>query len=338
MPVINVGNKTKDIFVPAEVCEIEPGQSYNGTLSERQTAEMIKAACQPPFVNAQSITGQGLEVLGLRTRASPQAGFGVDISVDMTVVPARVLTPPRVQYQSGQPNVANGSWNILGVRFTRPAQLTRAAVLVIPDGGYGNEDFRDATDPALRGTVQGFLEKCRKSGMRVDDAIPPLLFVPLPRKNPRDPLRTGAIDAIERALGTLPGKPNLVLVFMSAREPDVYPGLKRLCDVKLGISTVCMLMPKVRKERGQDQYFSNIALKVNTKLGGLNHQIHPDSLHWLKNTMLVGMDVTHPGIGCVKGTPSIAAVVASCDTNFMLYPASLRLQEHRKEVSSLIVY
>ena len=97
-----------------------------------------------------------------------------------------------------------------------------------------------------------------------------------------------------------------------------------------------MLMGKVRREKGQDQYFSNIALKVNAKLGGVNHRIDGQSLGWLKDAMLVGMDVTHPGVGCVKGTPSIAAVVASCDNDFINYPASLRLQEHRKEVSTLV--
>ena len=71
----------------------------------------------------------------------------------------------------------------------------------------------------------------------------------------------------------------------------------------------------------QDQYFSNIALKLNAKLGGVNHKLESGSLRWLKGTMIVGMDVTHPAIGCVKGTPSIAAVVASNDENFMQFPA-----------------
>ncbi|KAL5522335.1 hypothetical protein ACEPAF_2192 [Sanghuangporus sanghuang] len=330
MPVVNIGNKTKDIYVPAEVCEIEPGQSYRGLLADKQTAEMIKAACNPPYVNAQAISDQGLGVLGLRQRASPMQGFDVEVSLEFAIVPARVLNPPRVMYQSGQPSVANGSWNILGVRFSRPAPLTRAAILVLNDGG--RDDFRDQTDPELRSVVTGFLTKCRNSGMQVEEGLPPLRFIRLPRANQRDRLRIEAINEIEKQLKTLPSPPNLVLVFMTGRDPDIYPGLKKLCDMKLGIQTVCMLMPKVKKERGQDQYFSNIALKVNTKLGGVNHQIHPDSLRWLKNTMLVGMDVTHPAVGCVKGTPSIAAVVASCDGNFMHYPASLRLQEHRKEM------
>jgi len=49
-------------------------------------------------------------------------------------------------------------------------------------------------------------------------------------------------------------------------------------------------------------------------------------------TMIVGMDVTHPGPGSIEGTPSIAAVVASVDDTFVQFPASLRCQETRKEM------
>lgn len=44
---------------------------------------------------------------------------------------------------------------------------------------------------------------------------------------------------------------------------------------------------------------------------------------WTKaKTMVVGMDVTHPGPGSIEGTPSIAAVVASADSSFVQFPAS----------------
>jgi eukaryotic translation initiation factor 2C len=49
-------------------------------------------------------------------------------------------------------------------------------------------------------------------------------------------------------------------------------------------------------------------------------------------TMVVGIDVTHPGLTAVRGTPSIAAVVASVDRDCIQFPASLRRQEPRKEV------
>ena len=48
--------------------------------------------------------------------------------------------------------------------------------------------------------------------------------------------------------------------------------------------------------------------------------------------MLVGMDVTHPGPGSLKGTPSIAAIVGSVDEHYAQFPASMRIQKTRKEV------
>lgn len=45
--------------------------------------------------------------------------------------------------------------------------------------------------------------------------------------------------------------------------------------------------------------------------------------------MMVGIDVTHPK-DSTKGVPSIAAVVASVDDQFVQFPASLRMQKANK--------
>ena len=84
----------------------------------------------------------------------------------------------------------------------------------------------------------------------------------------------------------------------------------------------------------QVQFLMNLALKINVKLGGVNHMLAPNSLGWLQNTMLVGMGVTHPGADACEGTPSIAAVAASCDATFAHYAGSVALQESKKVVSS----
>lgn len=55
-------------------------------------------------------------------------------------------------------------------------------------------------------------------------------------------------------------------------------------------------------------------------------------------TMLVGIDVTHPSPNSVKGTPSIAAVVASVDHLYAQYPASMEMQKSKKEVSILLIF
>jgi eukaryotic translation initiation factor 2C len=80
-----------------------------------------------------------------------------------------------------------------------------------------------------------------------------------------------------------------------------------------------------------------VALKVNTKLGGVNHLVDENAMKWLKEkpTMMVGMDVTHPGPNSILGTPSVAAVVASTDNTFSQFPVSMRLQQTKVEVRGL---
>ena len=60
---------------------------------------------------------------------------------------------------------------------------------------------------------------------------------------------------------------------------------------------------------------------------------------WLtkKKTMIVGIDVTHPGPTSREGTPSIAAVVASVDDSFVQFPASMGVQQSKKEASALFL-
>jgi len=123
---------------------------------------------------------------------------------------------------------------------------------------------------------------------------------------------------------------------LQKKDNFIYPGIKRLCAVKFGIRSQCLLLEKALNESKQDQYLSNVALKVNTKLGGgINHKLAGGSLGWLtqKPTILVGIDVTHLGQSSGPGTPSVAGVVASVDKDFVQFPASLRLQKSKQEVS-----
>ena len=116
--------------------------------------------------------------------------------------------------------------------------------------------------------------------------------------------------------------------------------LQHLADVWLDVATVCVHSDKIRRQAGQLQYFANVALKFNMKLGGVNHNLDQESMARFKQepTMLVGMDVTHPGPGSLKGTPSIAAIVASVDDELGQFPASLRIQETKKEVSGILEF
>ncbi|KAI0797593.1 Piwi-domain-containing protein [Abortiporus biennis] len=335
-PVIDVAGRSakQPVYLPPELCEIMPNQAWRGILSDTATSSMIKVACNPPHVNGESIVNQGFPALGLDPSATrnPVAGFGIKVSKEMATIPLRILPAPSLSYKVGRPNVKDASWNILNVRFHVGGDMNGWAVLLVKEGK--DVEFRAAGDPQLGEFLTTFAAKCRSSGMVVPEGLPKILETPRLPPPHQDPSRREALNMIEKTIrnGLNPKKkPSFVLVLLSGRDNWVYPAIKRMGDVMYGFHTVHMLLPTARKDpKKQDQYFSNIALKVNVKLGGINHQLDRDSMSWLKSkSMLVGIDVTKPGPKSRPGSPSIAAVVASYDDRHVHFPASLSPQRNR---------
>lgn len=61
---MNVGSRDMPSYVPADVCEVIPGQPAKMKLSANQTAQMISFAVRSPGENADSIVQQGAPLLG----------------------------------------------------------------------------------------------------------------------------------------------------------------------------------------------------------------------------------------------------------------------------------
>ena len=81
-------------------------------------------------------------------------------------------------------------------------------------------------------------------------------------------------------------------------------------------------------------YWVNIAHKFNLKLNGINYRLPPNALGILKDgdTMVVGVDVTHPTPKSMENSPSIVGMVASIDDVFAHWPGNFRIQESRQEI------
>jgi len=85
--------------------------------------------------------------------------------------------------------------------------------------------------------------------------------------------------------------------------------------------------------KANDQYWNNVLLKINPKLGGINSILDPanQGADFLReSTIILGADVTHPPAHTVD-KPSYASVVGSVDSNAVKYVAASRAQEGRKE-------
>ena len=121
-------------------------------------------------------------------------------------------------------------------------------------------------------------------------------------------------------------KIKLLIVVLPRKDTRLYQAVKRIGDVELGLHTVCVVNKKFCE--GSESYHGNVALKINLKLGGINHGPRNNTLGIIEEnkTMIVGIDVTHPSPGSSSNCPSVAAMVASVDDKLGQWPAVLSLQ------------
>lgn len=207
------------------------------------------------------------------------------------------------------------------IRFSVPAQLSSWTWLYL-DSDRPRPFFRNQP---LAQMVDRLKAKLEEMGLRIN------------RPNPGTTINlSGRNDEeeIDKAIGNLIDryKPALILTITHMDDSSLYCSIKKVCDLRRGVLNVNVLAKKF--EGANDQYLANVGLKFNLKLGGTNQTLELRDVGILSNgkTMLVGVDVTHPSPGSDTKAPSVAAVVASVDSNLGQWPAEFRVQEGRKEM------
>ena len=241
-------------------------------------------------------------------------------------MPGRVIQPPSITYASGRPTRPSfGSWNLAGSRLFRSAALERWMYLVIslvgrPRVWQSVQEFHSCLDR--------FAAKPKDIGIRVGPYMPGLQLS----------IKSGdlelKIDDVLRRVASHPERrPAMVLIVSPSSDTTaVYNSVKYVCDVKEGLINLCVVDTKFA--RGNDQYLANVGLKVKFMLGGCNHAVSPAELGIIsaKETMLVGVDVTHPSPGSLSTAPSVAGTVSSMDEWLAQWPGDMRIQQARKEM------
>uniref|UniRef100_A0A9L0ISJ0 Protein argonaute-1 n=1 Tax=Equus asinus TaxID=9793 RepID=A0A9L0ISJ0_EQUAS len=242
--------------------------------------------------------------------------FGIMVKDEMTDVTGRVLQPPSILYGGRNKAIATpvqGVWDMRNKQFHTGIEIKVWAIACFAPQ-------RQCTEVHLK----SFTEQLRKISR---DAGMPIQGQPCFCKYAQG---ADSVEPMFRHLKNTYAGLQLVVVILPGKTP-VYAEVKRVGDTVLGMATQCVQMKNV--QRTTPQTLSNLCLKINVKLGGVNNILLPQGRPpvFQQPVIFLGADVTHPPAGDGK-KPSIAAVVGSMDAHPNRYCATVRVQQHRQEI------
>lgn len=233
----------------------------------------------------------------------------------------RVLNPPAMKYSGQSVTPRNGSWNMAQKKLFKPCSPIPQWVVII----YEREQRFGRGQ--CQSMIQGLTNEARNLGITFAHADP-LIRYENGNGDVVSQLRTAGKMVFDR---TRTG-PSLFVVVLPDMGDEIYTSVKHFGDVVQGVATQCLKSFKC--SRANAQYWANVLLKVNVKLGGINVIPDPNLSSSLsdpaKPTIVMGADIQHPAPGST-GRPSFAALVSSVDLNCSKYIANSNVQEGRLE-------
>ncbi|PYH92822.1 Piwi-domain-containing protein [Aspergillus ellipticus CBS 707.79] len=324
LPVVNIGTVSNPSYLPAQVCRVVPGQAAPGS-----THTAHRGLNGTPTSLASSMETELSSVLGLyrRSEGATLTSLGFSLAPGMIRVPGRVLDPPRINYRQGQrASVRAGEWSLREMRFAEGTSVSRWTYLWVSTSGETYQCHSERRH--LEVAIEKFRTRMKMLGVNIPDACRPGLYVSLNLRRDDD------MNKLAHALDTVrESSSSFLLIILSEQSEKLYSRIKFLCEVERGIRNVCVIGSKFL--RANERFLSNVALKLNLKLGGINQTLPDRSLGIIDEgkTMVVGVDVTHPNSGNLPAqAPSVAAMVASVDRFLAQWPADMCTQSARQEL------
>ncbi|KAJ3923278.1 Piwi domain-containing protein, partial [Lentinula edodes] len=306
-------NAEKIVIVPLEICQVKPGQFYRQRLPDRFTKNAVTFSTLKLDKRLDAIMGKGSE----RMLPSPINGyldseFMKEASMEVGTQPIRIrgelLALPKVifgNHSSVDPR--NGSWNVAKQKFARPASLLCWGIITFS---------RTVNGHGVRNLMSDMTRCCNDLGEDIT------------WKN----INPATVEKIKAS--RLPNPKPLIIVILPKMAQELWRKVKHWSDVRTGILTQCLQDEKIKN--ANLQYWGNVAVKLNARLGGYNSLVNSPAMTSLQKKMTIvmdlrwaGADVSHPGPGVQK--PSVASLVASHDAYASRYMAFTRVQNPRQE-------
>ena len=325
-PCIHVGKPHKTVYLPIELCMIKKQSLPTTSLTDDQNKTMIDAAAKSPKKRYETIV-QNLRNLSNHYDTDPYAStFGLRVSDEMLKIEGRELVTPVLKYKNAEnkeiefKDINNGKWLVgrqakNALKFLTPIKLEHWGVLDLSN--LPKKDKELFVDSLYReGELRG-------------------MFVNYPKYDKANAADMSQVKAnFEKLYDS--GCVQLIMV-INAKKGPVRDELKYLGDTKLRVPTQFVMKKVCYKILGKDskgpnaQALHNLCLKINHKLGGVNHALSTRPPIMNRPVMFMGADVTHPAPGDVSKKPSIAAVVGSTDFDISQFNVEIRLQYKGKD-------
>ncbi|KAK7300313.1 hypothetical protein RJT34_11156 [Clitoria ternatea] len=317
LPCINVGKPKRPTFIPLELCDLVSLQRYTKALTTLQRSSLVEKSRQKPQERMRTLSDA---LRSSNYSAEPMLrNCGISISSSFVEVEGRVLQAPKLKFGNGVDfNPNNGRWNLNNKKVVRPTTIERWAVV----------NFSARCD--VRGLVKDLIKCGNMKGITIEQ---PFDVFEENGQFRRAPPLVRVEKMFEHMRSKLPGAPQFILCILSERKnSDLYGPWKKKNLSEVGVVTQCIAPTRVN-----DQYLTNVLMKINAKLGGLNSllgvELSPSIPVVSKSpTLILGMDVSHGSPGQTD-IPSIAAVVSSREWPLISkYRACVRTQSPKLEM------
>ena len=347
MLTINIGSTAKPAYVPPELLFVHNGQVRANAATSDIVAQIVKYTAIAPAKRFEFLANEGVgsdpateDVSALKAiREDPTVrAFGFDgIARFPMDVPCRIQPSPMLQYRGPKAQVdphLDGQWNIGGgMKFYKsPPGMAAGLPFAILQVARKEQDC--VSYDALAHFRDDLVSTCAGFDLRLEQI--------------GSPLSCGIVqNVIKDQLQKIKGRNGrFALVVMC--DDKCYGDVKAAGD-SLCLVTQCIFSRNVKRyhDKPARSLLTQLALKINTKLGGTNHTLYPrsgiapdpasgfginTSISWLlqEPCMLLGLDVSHAERHV--DFDSIAAVVASMDPQCSQYVAQLGAQRSRQEI------
>lgn len=320
LPCLDVGRKKRPNYLPIELCEILPGQRYTKSLSPAQRTALVEQSRQKPDERMQ-VLHKAMQVNDYNSDPLLRA-CNINVDRKLVALEGRVLEPPMLKFGKIEEAPKNGRWNFNNKTMIRAVKIDEWAIVSFSSKIRSNEIVNIGRD---------LQQCCTRKGMEMASCLG------IVEESQQDKNRN-PVDRVERMLNQmksrLPKPPQFLLCILPERKTsDLYGPWKRKFLSDLGVVNQCISPVK----KVNDQYLTNVALKINAKFGGLNSVLALEFAHRipkisLKPTIIIGMDVSHGSPGHTD-SPSISAVVSSREWPLISrYRASVRTQSPKVEM------